>query len=54
MVMSKMAITSWSYILITNELFNEFENINSKIKTIKIAEYLTGGWADYDENISHH
>ncbi len=55
--------SEWSYptwpshldhILITNELFNEFENINSDIQTIKIDDYLTGGWAEYDGNISDH
>ena len=42
------------HILITDELFLEFENINSDIQTIKIDEYLTGGWSEYDENISDH
>jgi len=53
----------WSYptwpshidhILITNELFDEFENDSSVISTIKIDEYLTGGWWEYEENISDH
>ena len=51
----------WSYptwpshldhILITNELFyglNSFE-----VQTIKIDEYLDGGWNEYDQNISDH
>jgi len=51
----------WSYptwpshidhILITNELFDELENAN--IQTIKIDEYLDGGWYEYDQNISDH
>ena len=42
------------HILITDELFLEFENITSDIQTIKIDEYLTGGWSEYDENISDH
>jgi endonuclease/exonuclease/phosphatase family metal-dependent hydrolase len=55
--------SEWSYptwpshldhILITNELFNAFENLDSTIQTIKIDDYLTGGWAEYDENISDH
>ena len=55
--------SEWSYptwpshldhILITNELFNDFENISSDIQTIKIDEHLTGGWSEYDENISDH
>ena len=55
--------SEWSYptwpshldhILITNELFYTFENTSSDIQTIKIEEYLTGGWSEYDENISDH
>jgi len=55
--------SEWSYptwpshldhIIITNELFDEFENESSTISTIKIDEYLTGGWWEYDNNISDH
>jgi len=55
------AISEWSYpswpshldhILITNELFDELDN--SDIQTIKIDEYLDGGWNEYDQNISDH
>jgi len=55
--------TEWSFpswpshldhILITNELFDEFNNENSEIKTIKIDQYLSGGWDEYDANISDH
>jgi len=55
--------SEWSYptwpshidhMLITNELFDEFENTGSVIQTIKIDEYLSGGWSEYDENISDH
>ena len=51
----------WSYpswpshldhILITNELFDELTNSN--VLTIKIDEYLEGGWSEYDYNISDH
>ncbi len=35
-------------------MFYEFENTSSDIQTIKIDEYLTGGWSEYDENISDH
>lgn len=54
---------NWSYptwpshldhILITNELFAEFEANGSEIQTIKIDEYLAGGWNEYDNNISDH
>ena len=55
------ATSEWSYpswpshldhILITNELFDELDN--SDIQTIKIDEYLDGGWSEYDQNISDH
>ncbi len=55
--------SGWSYpgwpshidhILITNELFDEFEDDNSDIRTIKIDEYLPGGMYEYDANISDH
>ena len=55
--------SDWSYptwpshldhILISNELFDEFEDSNSMIQTIKIEEYITGAWAEYDANISDH
>ena len=53
--------SDWSYpswpshldhILITNELFDELDN--SDILTIKVDEYLEGGWNEYDYNISDH
>ena len=52
---------NWSYpswpshldhILITNELFDEYEN--STVQTILVDHYLEGGWHEYDENISDH
>jgi len=55
--------SSWSYptwpshldhILITNELFDEFENPGSVIQTIKLEEYIAGGWSEYDASISDH
>jgi len=51
----------WSYpswpshldhILITNELFDELDN--SDVLTIKVDEYIEGGWNEYDYNISDH
>jgi endonuclease/exonuclease/phosphatase family metal-dependent hydrolase len=54
---------NWSYpwwpshidhILITNELFDDFNNANSDIQTIKIDDYLDGGFDEYYENISDH
>ncbi len=53
----------WSYpswpshldhILITNELFDAFNLSSSKIQVIKIDESLSGGWDEYDENVSDH
>ncbi len=55
--------SGWSYpwwpshidhILITNELFNAFEDDNSEVITIPIDEYLDGGFVEYYENISDH
>ena len=55
--------SNWSYpsypshidhILITNDLFDEFEDANSTIQTIKIDTYLPGGFNEYDNNISDH
>tara|TARA_S200000501_G_scaffold155619_1_gene146823 strand:- start:15616 stop:16635 length:1020 start_codon:yes stop_codon:yes gene_type:complete len=54
-------ISEWSYpnwpshidhILITNEIFNEINTM--EVKTIKIDDYLGGGWYEYDQNISDH
>ena len=54
---------NWSYpswpshldhILITNELFDEFENSNLTIQTIHIEDYFEGGWNEYDKYISDH
>lgn len=55
---SEWSFPTWpsqlDHILLTNELFFEFENTSSDIQTIKIDEYLPGGWSEYDENISDH
>tara|TARA_B100001094_G_scaffold59973_1_gene55442 strand:- start:193 stop:1266 length:1074 start_codon:yes stop_codon:yes gene_type:complete len=40
------------HILITDELFNSANNL--EVQTIKIDEYLEGGWDEYDQNISDH
>ena len=40
------------HILITNELFDELDN--SEVQTIKLDQYLDGGWSEYDTNISDH
>ncbi|MCB2219082.1 MAG: endonuclease/exonuclease/phosphatase family protein [Bacteroidetes bacterium] len=56
-------ISEWSYptwpshldhILISNELFDDFETEGSAISTIKIDQYLVGGWWEYEQNISDH
>lgn len=53
----------WSYptwpshldhILISNELFDEFETEGSVIQTIRLEEKISGGWWEYDKNISDH
>ena len=55
--------SNWSYpswpshldhILITNELFDEFENEGSSVQTIRLEEYFDDGWADYEKYISDH
>jgi endonuclease/exonuclease/phosphatase family metal-dependent hydrolase len=54
---------NWSYpswpshldhILITNELFDEFGSSSAVIETIKIENFLQGGFNYYDSNISDH
>ncbi|MEP0264638.1 endonuclease/exonuclease/phosphatase family protein [Dokdonia sp.] len=51
---SEWSFPTWpshlDHILITNELFDKMEDI----QTIKVDEYLTGGWMEYDGNISDH
>lgn len=53
----------WSYpswpshldhILITNELFGEFANPVSEVRTIQIDDYMEAGWQEYDDNVSDH
>ena len=55
---SEWSFPTWpshlDHILITNEIFTDFEKTDSDIKTIKVDEYLTGGWLEYEENISDH
>ena len=55
--------TEWSYpswpshldhILITNELFDNFNKPNARVLTVKIEDVLSGGWTEYEKNISDH
>ena len=52
----------WSYptwpshldhILITNEIFADFQNFNSLVSVIRIDDYM-GAWSNYENNISDH
>ena len=61
MEIAEGSFANWSYptwpshldhILITNGLFDEYEN--STAKTISVDHYLEGGWHEYDVNISDH
>ena len=63
MAIANGSSANWSYpnwpshldhILITNELFDEFNNPNSKIETIRIENYFSGGFSQYDAIISDH
>ena len=53
---SEWSFPNWpshlDHILVTDELFNGINNL--AIQTIKIDEYLEGGWDEYDQNISDH
>ena len=57
------SISDWSYpswpshldhILITNELFDEFNYDNSNVETIRIDYFMDGGFNQYDQMISDH
>ena len=55
---SEWSYPSWpshiDHMLITNELFDDLARTGSVIQTIKVEEYLAGGWPEYDENVSDH
>lgn len=62
MELALMGSSQWSYpnwpshldhLLISNELFDEFEGANAEIQTIRIDDYMDGFW-QYDELISDH
>ena len=42
------------HILITNELFDDFENLGSTVETIHIENYFHGGWNEYENFVSDH
>ena len=53
---------NWSYptwpshldhILITNELFADFQKPNSEVTVIRVDDYMNG-WNDYENNVSDH
>ena len=44
----------FDHILITNELFDEFDNEGSSVQTIRLEEYFNNGWTDYEKYISDH
>lgn len=55
--------SNWSYagwpshldhILINEKLFDDFNHPNADIQTIKIDNYLSGGWSQYDYYVSDH
>jgi endonuclease/exonuclease/phosphatase family metal-dependent hydrolase len=56
-------IANWSFpgwpshldhILISNELFSDFAAPTTEVVSLDIASYLSGGWSEYDNNISDH
>lgn len=55
---SQWSFPSWpshlDHILITNELFDEFNNAYNYSTTIKMANYFTNGFYGYDNCISDH
>ncbi|MFH6768995.1 endonuclease/exonuclease/phosphatase family protein [Gaetbulibacter aquiaggeris] len=55
---SHWSYPSWpshlDHILISNELFDEFGLSDSSIQTLKIEDYLTGGWDEYNQNVTDH
>ena len=63
MSIAEGSIFNWSYpnwpshldhILITDELFDEFNKSTTVTETIRIGDYMQGGFNDYDAKISDH
>ena len=44
----------FDHILLTDEVFDIFDDSDSEVKTIKAEMYMDGGWNSYDDNISDH
>ena len=42
------------HILVTNELFNDLQSIETIVQTIRVDHFLTGGFSMYDYYISDH
>ncbi len=42
------------HILISNELFSSFEKAASDVQTLRIDQYLSGGYAEYQTHVSDH
>ncbi len=40
------------HILVSNELFDQL--LYSEVETVKLDQYIDGGWSEYDYNISDH
>ena len=55
---SQWSFPSWpshlDHILITNELFDEFNNAYNYVTTINMAQYFSNGFYAYDNTISDH
>ena len=63
LVIANGSSSHWSYpswpshldhILITNDLFDEFEDGGSHVEVIEIDDYLSNGWSEYYANVSDH
>ncbi|MFN2395729.1 MAG: choice-of-anchor J domain-containing protein [Bacteroidales bacterium] len=57
------SINYWSYpswpshldhIIITSELFDEFSAPFTYVRTLRVEDYLAGGWSEYDWKVSDH
>ena len=46
--------THLDHIIISNELFDEFQHPDATTKTIRVDDYLENGWTQYDNYISDH